>query len=95
MRRIPVAPMIVIPLLILFTSASLDYHRFVETDLISSALTLETQDKKGDVRPGGPKIVTSAISPVLSFLEDSLFPQPPSFSFSVPFRDAKACILRC
>ena len=94
-RRIQVAPMIIIFLVILFVSTSLDYHRFVESDFISGALTLEPQDKKDDMLLGGRKIVPSAISFVLTLLESSPLLQRPLLSLSVAFRDEKECILRC
>ncbi len=95
MKRIQVAPMIIISLLILFTSTSLDYHRFVDSDFISGALTLEPQDKKDDMLLGERKIVPSAISFVLTLLEVSPLLQPPRLSPSIAFRDEKEYILRC
>ncbi len=94
-RRIQVAPMIVISLLFLFTSTSLNYHRFVEAALVSGVLTAEAQDKKDNMLLGERKIVSSAISFVLSLLESSPFLQPLRFSFFAPFRDKKEYILRC
>ncbi len=94
-RRIQVAPMIIISLLILFASTSLDYHRFIESDFISGVLTLEPQDKKDDMLVGGWKIVPSAISSALSFLESTPFLTLPHLSFSTTFLDEKEYILRC
>ncbi len=94
-RRIQVAPMIIIFLVILFTSTSLSYHRFIESDFTSGALTLEPQDKKDDMLLGGRKIVSPAISFVSGFLESSPLLQPPSLSLSADFRDEKEHILRC